>query len=135
MLRALHEWILDNECTPYILVNALAENVEVPQQFVKNGQIVLNVSPMAVSGFSLTNEVMQFSGRFGGISMDVFVPMAAVMGIYSRENGQGMMFDPDDDPKPDPPSGKGLKEVSGKVSSAKSSDVVSIKKPSLKVVK
>lgn len=133
MLRALHEWILDNECTPYILVNALAENVEVPQQFVKNGQIVLNVSPLAVSGFSLTNEVMQFSGRFGGISMDVFVPMAAVMGIYSRENGQGMMFDPDDDPKPEPPSGKGLKEVLGKASSSKS-DTAS-KKPSLKVVK
>lgn len=134
MLRALHEWILDNECTPYILVNALADNVEVPQQFVKNGQIVLNVSPMAVSEFSLTNEVMQFSGRFGGIAMDVFVPMAAVMGIYSRENGQGMMFDPDDDPKPEPPSGKGLKAVLGKVPSAKS-DAAPPKKPSLKVVK
>jgi len=134
MLRALHEWILDNECTPYILVNAMADDVAVPQQFVKNGQIVLNVSPIAVAGFSLSNRAMEFSGRFGGISMDVYVPMAAVMGIYSRENGQGMMFDPDDDPKPEPPTDKGPKEVPGTVSSLKP-DTSSKNKPTLKVVK
>jgi len=104
IMRALYEWILENDCTPYVLVNAMADRVEVPQQFVKNGQIVLNVSPTAVVGLDISNDAMAFSGRFGGIPMDVWVPMFAVMGIYSRENGQGMMFDPEDDPNPEPPT-------------------------------
>jgi stringent starvation protein B len=104
IIRALYEWILDNECTPYVLVNAMADGVEVPQQYVKNGQIVLNVSPIAVMDLLLTNEAMQFNGRFAGMPMDIFVPMSAVMGIYAKENGQGMIFDLDEEPKPEPPS-------------------------------
>ncbi len=104
IVRALYEWILENDCTPYVLVNALAEQVEVPQQYVKNGQIVLNVSPVAVMDLLLTNESMSFNGRFGGVPMDVFVPMPAVMGIYARENGQGMIFESEDaDPEPPKP--------------------------------
>ena len=87
-----------------MLVNALADNVEVPQQYVKNGQIVLNVSPVAVMDLLLTNEAMQFNGRFGGAPMDIFVPMTAVMGIYARENGEGLIFDMDEEPQPEPPS-------------------------------
>lgn len=126
MMRALYEWILDNDCTPYVLVNALADGVEVPQQYVKNGQIVLNVSPTAVIDFSVTDEALQFNGRFGGVPMDIYAPMAAVMGIYARENGQGMIFDMDEpEPEPDPePPRPEPKEPPAKTD-----------RPSLKVVK
>ena len=126
MMRALYEWILDNDCTPYVLVNALADNVEVPQQYVKNGQIVLNVSPAAVIEFLINDEAVHFNGRFGGMPMDIYVPMTAVMGIYARENGQGMMFDMNElEPDPEPPKPKlALKESPAKPS-----------RPSLKVVK
>jgi stringent starvation protein B len=127
IVRALYEWILDNECTPYVLVNAMADHVQVPQQFVKGGQIVLNISPSAIVGLTLTNETIQFNGRFGGVPMDVHVPMTAVMGIYARENGQGMMFDVADNPQPDPPITK--------VSKGKTSKPSKLSKPSLKVVK
>lgn len=127
IVRALYEWILDNDCTPYILVNALAENVQVPQQYVKNGQIVLNVSPVAVVDLSLTNDAMQFNGRFGGKPMDVYVPMDAVMGIYSRENGQGMIFDFDEPQPPATPDGDGTQNGGNKSGSKN--------KPGLRVVK
>ena len=102
MIRALYEWILDNECTPHILVNAMAQHVEVPGQYVKNGEIVLNISPVAVMDLQLTNDAIQFNGRFGGVPMDVYVPIGAVMGIYARENGQGMVFEMEE-PQPSPP--------------------------------
>ncbi len=121
MVRALHEWIIDNQCTPYLLVNALADDVDVPRQFVKDGQIVLNVSPSAVINFHVDTDGVSFNGRFGGIPTDVYVPVSAVMGIYARENGQGMVFDQDempDDPGPghepppaDPPLRPSLKIV------------------------
>lgn len=104
MIRALHEWIVDNECTPYLLVNALADYVDVPRQFVKDGQIVLNVSPAAVISFYVDTTGVSFNGRFGGIPTDVYVPITAVMGIYARENGQGMVFDQEgmpEDPGPE----------------------------------
>ncbi|MEX2364960.1 MAG: ClpXP protease specificity-enhancing factor SspB, partial [Pseudohongiellaceae bacterium] len=67
MLRALNEWILENNCTPYILVNAYAQGVEVPQSYVKDGQIILNIAPIAVQGLSISNESIEFNGRFGGV--------------------------------------------------------------------
>jgi len=113
MIRALYEWIVDNDFTPHIVVNALAGGVEVPQQYVnKEGQIVLNVAPRAVASLELGNKAISFNARFGGIPTDIYVPSHAVLGIYARENGQGMMFDsepgqPDPDPTaPIPPSGK-----------------------------
>lgn len=93
LIRALNEWILDNDCTPYILVNAMQDEVDVPRQYVRDGQIVLNISPAAVHGLQVTNDMLSFSARFGGRPMEVFVPVSAVMGIYARENGQGMVFD------------------------------------------
>jgi stringent starvation protein B len=106
MVRALYEWILDNNCTPYILVNAHEAGVEVPQNFVKDGQIVLNISPVAVQGLLIANEGLEFHGRFGGIPMRVYVPVMAMMGIYAKENGQGMIFEPGGDhPRPLPPAG------------------------------
>ena len=128
IMRSLYEWILDNECTPYVLVNAMAPGVEVPQQYVKDGQIVLNISPLSVIDLLINNESMSFNGRFGGIATDVYVPVAAVIGIYARENGQGMVFE--DDVLPDPPP-EGPAPVPPSPPSSPSPD----KKPSLKVVK
>jgi stringent starvation protein B len=108
IMRALYEWIVDNHFTPYVLVDASIDGVVVPQQFVKDNQIVLNISPDAVVDLSISNQAVAFNGRFGGVATDVFVPVSAVVGIYARENGQGMVFDPEettsppDDTPPDP---------------------------------
>ena len=110
LVRALYEWILDNACTPYLLVDATVAGVEVPQQYVKNGQIVLNVAPGAVAGIDMSNDDIRFRGRFSGVAIDVFVSIGAVLGIYARENGQGMVFEPEQAPPPssddEPRSGK-----------------------------
>src|SRR5690606_2508997 len=103
LVRALYEWILDNNCTPYILVNALEQGVEVPQNHVKDGQIVLNISPVAVQGLLVANEGLEFNGRFGGIPTRVYVPTTAIMGIYAKENGQGMIFEFGGETPPVPP--------------------------------
>jgi stringent starvation protein B len=133
LMRAIYEWIVDNQCTPYILVDANMENVTVPQQYVKDGQIVLNISPTAVAQLQMLSDYVSFNARFSGVAMDVFIPVAAVMGIYARENGQGMLFDREDMPDPEPP-GKGEIQDS---SSASESDAKadSGKRPSLRVVK
>lgn len=108
IMRALYEWIVDNGCTPYVLVDASVSDVMVPQQFVKDNQIVLNISPDAVVDLSISNQAVAFNGRFGGVATDVYVPVSAVVGIYARENGQGMVFDPEevvtppDDTPPEP---------------------------------
>lgn len=103
MLRALYEWIVDNEATPYILVDAYSEGVQVPQQHVdKDGRVVLNISPTAVSGLTMTNESLSFSARFGGVPTDIFVPSIGILGVYAKENGQGMIFEPED-VEPEPP--------------------------------
>jgi stringent starvation protein B len=115
IIRALYEWIVDNNCTPYLLVDAERTGVQVPRQFVKDGQIVLNISPTAVMNLQLKNDCVFFDARFSGVPMQVNVPMPAILGIYARENGQGMMFDPNEqgfevespevDPEPTPPRG------------------------------
>lgn len=92
LLRALNEWILDNQCTPYVLVDAAIHTVQVPQEYVNNGQIVLNISPSAVQSLLIDDAGLSFNARFGGVSMDVYVPMVAILAIYARENGQGMVF-------------------------------------------
>lgn len=117
LVRAMYEWIVDNNCTPYVLVDAHAPGVQVPQQYVENGQIVLNITPGAVDKMELGNQLMRFNARFGGVPTDVLVPIAAIRGLYARENGRGMVFDEDDPTPPDPDGDK------------------SEKKPSLRVVK
>ncbi len=117
LIRAIHEWILDNECTPYLLVDANAEGVEVPTEFIQDGKIVLNISPHAVEGLRLGNDEVGFLARFNGASQLVSVPITAVQAIYGKENGRGMMFtennsdgkDPDPLPKPPKPSLKVVK--------------------------
>ena len=92
LLRAFFDWIVDNECTPHLVVNADYPAVQVPTQFVQDGQIVLNISPSAVTAFSLDNEQLSFNARFGGQPMQVYVPLGAVLAIYARENGEGTVF-------------------------------------------
>jgi stringent starvation protein B len=92
LIRALYDWILDNHMTPHLLVDASQPEAVVPAQFVQDGKIVLNISPGAVRGLVLGNESISFNARFGGVAMDVAVPTEAVLGIYARENGRGMLF-------------------------------------------
>ena len=93
LVRALYEWIVDNDCTPHMLVNSDYPKVQVPQGFASDGQIVLNVSPTAVRQLHMDNEAVSFEGRFGGVPHTLYVPIAAILGVYARENGQGMVFD------------------------------------------
>jgi len=96
MARAIYEWICDNQLTPYLLVDATQPYTSVPEQFVKDGQIVLNIAPHAVHQFQMSNDAVSFSARFGGVARDIYVPISALLGIYARENGQGLFFDPDE---------------------------------------
>lgn len=93
LVRALYEWIVDNDCTPHMLVNSNYPKVQVPQGFASDGQIVLNVSPVAVRNMHMDNEAVSFEGRFGGVPHTLYVPIEAILGVYARENGQGMVFD------------------------------------------
>lgn len=94
LARAIYDWICDNGLTPYLLVDTTQKFVQVPQQHIKDGQIVLNIAPHAVHQFHMESEAVHFSARFGGVSQDIYVPMYSIIGIYSRENGQGLFFDP-----------------------------------------
>lgn len=94
LARGIYEWICDNQLTPYLLVDATQPNTDVPLQFVKDGQIVLNAAPHAVHQLHMSNDAITFSARFGGVSKDIFVPFASLLGIYAKENGQGLFFDP-----------------------------------------
>lgn len=115
LVRALYEWIVDNNCTPHILVNAEYAGVKVPAGFAKDGQIVLNVSPNAVRYLQMENAAVSFEGRFGGVPQSLYIPIQALMAIYARENGQGMVFEVDGEdegdaeigPEDDGPSGGG----------------------------
>lgn len=96
LIRALNEWIVDNQMTPFLLVDVGIEGVAVPEQHVKDGKIVLNISPNAVQEINFENEGIYFSARFSGQAFLVNVPISAVLAIYARENGKGMMFTEDE---------------------------------------
>ncbi|WP_018876486.1 MULTISPECIES: ClpXP protease specificity-enhancing factor [unclassified Thioalkalivibrio] len=135
LLRALWEWVTDNGFTPHILVDATVEGVVVPEAFVDQGKITLNVGPSAVQALNIGDDAVAFSARFAGNPMDVFVPMPAVLAVYARENGQGMMFGsepgpgPEDDGPGTPPDG------SGDGGGGEDAPAPRRKGPSLKVVK
>ncbi|PWQ99027.1 ClpXP protease specificity-enhancing factor [Leucothrix arctica] len=115
LMRAIYEWILDNDMTPHVLIDADLPTVEVPRQYVEEGRIVLNISPGAVQQFAIDNDCLGFSARFGGKPFSIYAPINAVRAIYAAENSEGMMFellptsDSDeevtgsDDPEPTPP--------------------------------
>jgi len=105
LIRSLNEWINDNQSTPYIVVDAAVQGVEVPQEYVSDGQIVLNISMTAVKELLITNDALSFSARFSGVPMQVYVPIVAVLAIYAKETGQGMSFGREPGaPEPEPPS-------------------------------
>jgi len=92
MIRAIHEWCVDNGLTPHLLV-VVNEKTRVPQAFVKDGEIVLNVNDSATQNLHMDNDAIVFSARFSGVSHNMYIPINAVRGIYARENGQGMFFE------------------------------------------
>lgn len=118
LVRALHEWMTDAGLTPHLVVDATAPGVRVPEKFVTDGRIVLNVSHGATRGLVLGNERVAFQARFAGAPMEVEVPLPAVLGIYARESGEGLVFPtdeygtdgttapPSDEPPPAPPTGR-----------------------------
>lgn len=115
LLRALHEWMTDNDLTPHVVIAADEAGVHVPRQHVEEGRILLNISYTATRGLSMGNEELGFEARFGGTPFRVTAPMRAVLGIYARESGEGLVFPPEeyeggeppsdggDPPQPDPP--------------------------------
>lgn len=125
LIRALYEWIVDNNLTPHLLIDAEEERVSVPEQFVQDGRIVLNISPDAVHNMNLGNEFIEFSARFGGIEMDVCAPPRSVLGIYAKENGRGMLFPEEDDSDAEPPPEAPVPPTPG----------TGGRKPTLKIVK
>lgn len=96
LIRAIYDWILDNNQTPYLLVKADAPDLIAPQQYAQNGKLILNISQNAIQALNLGNEVIEFSARFSGVAMAVHIPVEAVMAVYARENGKGMVFNEDD---------------------------------------
>jgi stringent starvation protein B len=110
LVRAMYQWIVDNGTTPYLLVDAEADPSRLPTEHIQDGKIVLNIAPMAISGLILGDEEISFGARFSGKPRSIHVPIQAVLAIYARENGQGMMFTEDDgalanesdDDEPDP---------------------------------
>jgi stringent starvation protein B len=119
LIRALNEWIIDNDMTPHLLIDADFPGTSVPQDFIQDGKIVLNISPGAVSDLNIDNEMVSFSARFSGKSTNIYLPIGAVTAIYSRENGHGMIF-------PEENNDNLEQEVSS---------VVERKKPDLKLIK
>ena len=113
MVRAIYEWLNDNDLTAHVLIDATRPGVSVPAASVQDGRIVLSIAPGAVRDLFIHNDALSFSARFGGVPMHIMAPMTAVLAIYARENGQGMFFEDDeafaqeassDDEPPQPPS-------------------------------
>jgi stringent starvation protein B len=107
LIRSIYEWIIDNELTPHLLVDAENSNAVLPLQLIEDGKIVLNIRPQAIQGLILGNNEIQFSARFSGKPMNIVAPVAAVLAIYAKENGKGMIFDQEDEkPENTPPETK-----------------------------
>ena len=103
IVRALHEWISDNNCTPLVLVSSKHPDVQIPSGIDEDGKVVLNISYGATKNLELANEGILFDARFSGTSQSLYVPIDSILAVYARENGQGMMFGENED-SPDPPT-------------------------------
>ncbi len=107
LVRALFDWIIDNNCTPYIVLSAELPGVDVPLEYVEDGKIVLNVSPTAVMDLNIANDTLSFDGRFAGRPHSITAPIGGLLAIYAKETGQGMAFEAEsDDGSPGTPSGE-----------------------------
>lgn len=132
LLRALHEWCVDNNLTPHLIV-AVNARTRVPMAYVKDGEIILNINYSATKDLHIDNESVVFSARFGGVPQNIYVPMSAVRGIFARENGQGMFFEADPEQEEMQFSMDDEKEV---VKSTENKEEINkSKKPALKIVK
>lgn len=103
LVRAFYDWIVDSDCTPYLLTDATCDDVIVPMDYVEDGEIVLNISPDAVKNLNITNKQIDFEARFSGNPMHVIVPIKAALAIYANENGRGMVFNMEEDEGDDSP--------------------------------
>lgn len=128
LIRALYEWIVDNDCTPHVLVHTEYPKVQIPEGYAKDGQIVLNISPNAVRQLQITNEAISFESRFGGVAHHLHIPTGAIGAIYARENGKGMVFEAEPLPVDEGPDDLGS---SGKPPAPRPT----AGRPSLKVIK
>lgn len=128
LLRAIYEWAQDNHLAPYLVVNAEEPNVIVPRQHVKDGQITLNIAAHATHQLMIEQDAIHFSARFGGVSQQLYIPMRAVLGLYARENGHGLFFDPQEYAHLEPSSSP-IAETP-----AEESNTPASKKPSLRIL-
>jgi stringent starvation protein B len=103
LIRSIYEWIIDNALTPHLLVDAENTSAILPQEFIEDGKIVLNIRPEAIQGLSLGNEEIEFNARFSGKPMHIVTPVTAVLAIYAKENGKGMIFDQEENDEDEPP--------------------------------
>ncbi len=135
LIRALNEWIINNQMTPFVLVDANIEGVEVPQQHIRDGKIILNIAPGAVQEIAIEDEGIYFSARFSGQAFMINVPINAVLAIYAKENGRGMMFAGDESSLEDNAAVEQI-ELSGKEPGEKNPEKRNQgKKPALRIVK
>jgi len=140
LLRAIYEWVLDNDATPHVLISAIDSRVDVPLQFVEDDKIILNISPSAANNMLIDNDGISFSARFGGKPFTIYSPIESVLALYASETGEGMSFEeeavddtPPDGPDDQPPSPKSVPDSN--VSSLKQASNKTKKRPTLKVVK
>jgi stringent starvation protein B len=107
LIRSIYEWIIDNNLTPHLLVDAENPRAILPIDFIEDGKIVLNIRPEAIQGLNIGNEEIDFNARFSGKPMHIITPVSAVLAIFAKENGKGMIFDQEDsDDEPLPPAKK-----------------------------
>ncbi|MDD5035866.1 MAG: ClpXP protease specificity-enhancing factor [Methylococcaceae bacterium] len=111
LMRTVYEWAVDGNLTPYLLVNSEAKNLVAPLQYAQDGRLVLNLRPQAVQGLVLGDSQIDFNARFGGVPMQVMIPIPAVLAIYAKENGQGMVFDSNEEDEPPPPPAGDVGEI------------------------
>ncbi len=139
LIRAFYDWIVDNDCTPHIVVNAMHQEVMVPQEYVEGGQIVLNIAVSAVSGLLLGDQAIEFQARFGGKIRKIYAPVNSILAIYAKENGRGMVFaeEEGDLPLPPPPAppNEGGEDKDDKSDKDKSGKGKSGGRPHLTIVK
>ena len=125
LIRAFYEWMIDNEESPQLEVNTRKEGLNIPKHLMQNEQIVLNVSPKAVRNLHLTNQAVEFEATFKGVPGELFVPVPAILAIYAKEDGRGMVFEEETEDDPPPVV----------VEPSKKSNPIKKGKPNLKVVK
>lgn len=127
LIRALYDWIVDNHLTPHLLVDASGDDLSVPEDYVEDNRIVLNISPSAVRDLDLSNDYINFKARFSGQGMNVYFPSSSVLAIYAKENGRGMIFPEEDEAEADTDTGNNSEPEEKKDDKKK--------KPHLKVIK